>query len=307
MLLFTLQVSDIDDIRVTVNGNNIDNIDESTTSKSETNIVVPSSSINDSDSRSHQSHNSSLIKEQSSQDAARSSSVIEYVEKQSDASKSRQPVKSKNDTVPKPPDMTHKQAAVATTVPDAQRSSQQPSAKPSEPPKKHPAPPKPANTNNKRQAPTPDSKNNPVLQASTNNGPSAERQMKNMPQKQYVGTPSPPNTSDTTGAAGYQPRIGTLADLKKKRALELRRNTQQFSSQTEQNNENLETNGHHMLPTVAPVGASLNGAQNGAVASRRGSDASYVAHDDAPRHRFTASTQEIVGGQDDQTGCCVVM
>ena len=90
------------------------------------------------------------------------------------------------------------------------------------------------------------------------------------------------------------------------------RDPSRLNQQIESHNEGYENaqlsadNSYHSAGGGGGVNSpsSVNG-QNGAV--RRDSNASYYGLEDPPKHKFTASTQEIVGGHDNNTGCCVLM
>ena len=239
---------------------------------------------------------------------------------------SRPKSESSSSSIPRPPNRNSQQAE------QMELSVKQPApAAPVSPPdvkNKAPNPPDVKTDKTKSPAPTkPDSapKHNVPSNTSKHNAPPAPTSSSAPPRQSESSTPAPaperepyvqrPQVSPQSAQQGLDPYLnppsGTLADLKKKRAKELQdslrfHDAKRVSQQIEKHNENYETNGqYNNTGNNTGSGSSVNG-QNGAV--RRDSDASYYGLDDnAPKHKFTASTQEIVGGQDNQTGCCVLM
>ena len=124
----------------------------------------------------------------------------------------------------------------------------------------------------------------------------------------------PMATTPPSGGFGlpYGTQPGTLSDLKKKRAQELRDSMRFKEAQiVKQKIQSYNQNYNNPMQNATNGGGSnvaspQSNGQNGTVSSRRGSDASYYGGVDPPKHKFTASTQEIVGGSDNKTGCCVV-
>ena len=98
--------------------------------------------------------------------------------------------------------------------------------------------------------------------------------------------------------ANSTPPSGTLADLKKQRA------QQQMRNRDSDKYRNSISEDSSLGNSVYPP-SERNGHSPGLTDSRSNS-LTYLP-DDRPKHRFTATNTEIIGGEDNKTNCCIIL
>lgn len=102
-----------------------------------------------------------------------------------------------------------------------------------------------------------------------------------------------PSLTPSVTYSGSAPPTGTLADLKKQRAQHQMRNFRNSISEDS-------TLGNSVYPPN-----ERNGHSPGLTDSRSNS-LTYLP-EDRPKHRFTATNTEIIGGDENKTNCCIIL
>ena len=107
-----------------------------------------------------------------------------------------------------------------------------------------------------------------------------------------------PSLTPSVTYANSTPPTGTLADLKKQRA------QQQMRNRDSDKYRNSISEDSSIGNSVYPP-SERNGHSPGLTDSRSNS-LTYLP-DDRPKHRFTATNTEIIGGDDNKTNCCIIL
>lgn len=107
-----------------------------------------------------------------------------------------------------------------------------------------------------------------------------------------------PSLTPSVNFTNSTPPTGTLADLKKQRA------QQQLRNRDSDKYRNSISEDGNIGNSVYPP-SERNGHSPGMVDSRSNS-LTYLP-DDRPKHRFTATNTEIIGGDDNKTNCCIIL
>lgn len=161
---------------------------------------------------------------------------------------------------------------------------------PSKPARTTTPPPQPHQEVQKRVADSPQANGH----TSESNGPEVDvpfQEERTSDHKRPSLTPSVTYTNST-------PPTGTLADLKKQRA------QQQLRSRDTDKIRNSITEDSNVGNSVYSP-SERNGHSPGLGDSR--SDSLTYLPDDRPKHRFTATNTEIIGGDDNKTNCCTIL